>query len=134
MGSLLALTICPVLEFSKLPRRKVKKRMKQIEKPARCHDIRNMFRACLQEKVNNIDSLDNIKKILNTSYFNEVAEALNPPRTCSHSQLLLSPTFSLSLWREYPNESSLDVNEHIACSWLVSLVASSSLTKGLNTS
>ena len=100
MGSFLALTICPVLEPSKVPRRKVKKRIKQIEKLARYHDIRNMFKACRQEKVNNIDSKDDIKKILNTSYFNEVAEALNPPRSCSHSQLLFSSTFSLSSWRE----------------------------------
>ena len=100
MGSFLALTICLVLKTSKVPRTKVKKPIKQIEKPARYHNIRNMFKACRQEKVNNIDSKDDIKKILNTSYFNEVAEALNPLRSCSHSQLLLSPTFSLSPWHE----------------------------------
>ena len=55
MGLFLALTTGPVLESSKIPSRKIKKRTKQMEEPAR-YDIKDMFKTGRQGKGNNADN------------------------------------------------------------------------------
>ena len=41
MGSFLALTTDPIPEAAKVPPRKIKKRTKQMEEPARYHDLKD---------------------------------------------------------------------------------------------
>lgn len=56
MGSFLALNTGPVPGPSKVLPTKVKKQIKQIEEPAKHHDIRDIFKAGCQGKGNNTDT------------------------------------------------------------------------------